>query len=119
MRSTPLAEGIKAISYPVRDFARAKILFSALLGTEPYLDEPDYAGFSAGGQDVGLDPHGHSKGTTGPVGHWHVNDINSGLQALLAAGAGKLQGVQEAVGGKLTASGKDTDGNVIGLLQPA
>jgi hypothetical protein len=27
------------------------------------------------GQNVGLDPNGHSKGMTGPVGYRHVDDI--------------------------------------------
>jgi hypothetical protein len=32
-----------------------------------------------------LDPNGHNKGMTGPVGYWPVNNIKKSLQSLLAA----------------------------------
>ncbi|MCT2590798.1 glyoxalase [Streptomyces sp. N2-109] len=114
-----MTKGVQTIIYPVDDLARAKAVFRALLGTDPYMDESYYVAFSAGGQDVGLDPHGHSKGMTGPVGYWHVEDINGSVRLLLDAGAESLQEVQDVGGGKLTASVLDADGNVIGLIQPA
>ncbi|MBT2393168.1 glyoxalase [Streptomyces sp. ISL-1] len=114
-----MTEGIKTIVYPVNDLASAKALFSELLGVEPSMDEPYYVGFRAAGQDVGLDPHGHSKGMTGPVVYWHVDDIKSSAKALLDAGAQELEGPKDVGGGKLTATVKDPDGNVIGLIQPA
>jgi hypothetical protein len=61
-----VTEGIKTFIYPVTDLARAKALYSKLLGVEPYMDEAYYVGFSVAGQDIGLDPHGHSQGMTGP-----------------------------------------------------
>lgn len=114
-----MTAGLQTIIYPVSDLARAKAVFSALLETEPYADEPYYVGFKDAGQDVGLDPNGHSKGMTGPVPYWHVSDIRSRLAALLEAGAELLQDVQEVGGGRLIASVKDTDGNLVGLLQDA
>ena len=48
------------------------------------MDEAYYVGFSIEGQEVGLDPHGHSQGMTGPVGYWHVDDIYERLERLLA-----------------------------------
>jgi catechol 2,3-dioxygenase-like lactoylglutathione lyase family enzyme len=53
---------------PVKDIARAKALYNDLLGVEPIMDQPHYVGDRVGGQDVGLDPNGHSKGMTIPVG---------------------------------------------------
>ena len=76
-----------------------------------------YVGFEVDGQDIGLDPNGHSKGMTGPVGYWHVDDINESLEALLEAGAETQQPISDVGGGKLIASVKDADGNAIGLLQ--
>jgi predicted enzyme related to lactoylglutathione lyase len=111
--------GITTIIYPVTDLAKAKALYSALLGVAPSMDEPYYVGFIVAGQDVGLDPNGHSQGLTGPVGYWQVDDIQSSLKALLDAGAETLQAVKDVGGGKLIASVKDADGNVIGLIQPA
>jgi predicted enzyme related to lactoylglutathione lyase len=112
-------KGMKTIIYPTRDLARAKTLFSALLGVEPSMDAAYYVGFDVAGQHVGLDPHGHGKGMTGPVGYWHVDDIRRSLKALLDAGAEVQQEVKDVGGGKLIASVKDADGNVIGLVQPA
>jgi predicted enzyme related to lactoylglutathione lyase len=111
-----MTEGVKTIMYPVTDLARAKTLYGKLLGVEPYMDEAYYVGFKVGGQDVGLDPHGHGKGMAGPVGYWHVDDIEQGLKALLGAGADVQQEVKDVGGAKLIATVKDADGNVIGLL---
>jgi predicted enzyme related to lactoylglutathione lyase len=112
-----MTEGVKTIMYAVKDLAKAKTLYSALLGVEPYMDEAYYVGFNVEGQDVGLDPHGHSHGMTGPVGYWHVDDIKRSVKALLDAGAEAHQEVKDVGGGKLIASVKDADGNVIGLIQ--
>ncbi|MEU9211066.1 VOC family protein [Streptomyces sp. NPDC048415] len=112
-----MTAGLKTIIYPVKDLTQAKALFSALLGVDPYADEPYYVGFKDAGQDVGLDPNGHSKGMTGPVPYWHVSDIRATLSGLLGAGAEPLQDVQDVGGGKLIASVKDADGNLIGLIQ--
>ncbi|MFE9098580.1 VOC family protein [Streptomyces sp. NPDC007264] len=112
-----MTAGLKTIIYPVKDLARAKSLFSALLAVEPYADEPYYVGFRDAGQDVGLDPNGHAAGMTGPVPYWSVSDIRGRLAALLEAGAELLQDVRDVGGGKLIASVKDADGNLVGLTQ--
>ncbi|KOG43573.1 VOC family protein [Streptomyces resistomycificus] len=114
-----MTAGLRTIIYPVKDLAPAKSLFSALLGVEPYTDEPYYVGFRAAGQEVGLDPNGHAKGMTGPVPYWQVTDIRTTLSALLAAGAQTVQDVQDVGGGRLIAFVKDPDGNLVGLLQDA
>jgi predicted enzyme related to lactoylglutathione lyase len=111
--------GINTIIYPVTDLETAKILYSQLLGVRPSMDEAYYVGFDVAGQHVGLDPYGHSSGITGPVGYWHVEDIKASVQALLDAGAQAQQEIRDVGGGKLIAAVKDTDGNVIGLIQPS
>jgi predicted enzyme related to lactoylglutathione lyase len=110
-------QGIKTVIYPVTDIAQAKTLYSRLLGVEPDMDEAYYVGFRVGDQDIGLDPNGHNQGMTGPVGYWHVDDLKKSLKLLLDAGAQAQQEVIDVGGGKLTASVKDADGNVIGLIQ--
>jgi predicted enzyme related to lactoylglutathione lyase len=114
-----MASGIRTAIHPVRDLARAKTLYGKLVGAEPYVDEPYYLGFNVEDQDVGLDPHGHSQGLTGPVGYWHVGNIAISLKVLLDAGAQAQQQVRDVGGGKLIASVKDADGSVIGLIQSA
>ena len=110
-------QGIRLFLYHVKDIAQAKTLYSKLLGIEPYADEAYYVGFRVGEQEIGLDPNGHRQGMTGPVGYFHVSDIQSSLQALVDAGAHTQQEVKDVGGGKLIASVKDADGNIIGLLQ--
>lgn len=107
-------QGIKTIIYPVKDIAQAKTLFSQLLGIQPYVDASYYVGFKVGDQDIGLDPNGHQHGMTP---YHHVDDIQKSLQSLLDAGAELLQEVQDVGGGKLIASVKDANGNIIGLTQ--
>ncbi len=71
----------------------------------------------AGGPEVGLDPNGHAKALTGPVPYWRVADIKASLAGLVGAGAEVLQDIRDVGGGKLIASVKDADGNLIGLVQ--
>ena len=112
-----MTSGIRTVIYPVTDIAQAKTLYRTLLGVEPIMDEAYYVGSRVGDQDIGLDPHGHSKGMTGPVGYWHVADIKESLKLLLNAGAVAQQAISDVGGGKLIASVKDADGNIIGLIQ--
>ncbi len=113
-----MSSNLQTVIYPVRDLDRAKTLFDGLLGgVEPVMDEPYYVQFSVGGLEVGLDPHGHQKGMTGPVGYWTVTDIKRSLTELVRAGAEEVQGVSDVGGGRLIASVRDSDGNVIGLIQ--
>jgi predicted enzyme related to lactoylglutathione lyase len=107
-------QGVNTIIYPVKDLTKAKALFAALLGKKPYMDEAYYVGFKVGDQDIGLDPHGHQHGMTP---YYEVDDIRNTLQSLLDAGAQTVQDVQDVGGGKLIASVKDADGNIIGLTQ--
>lgn len=114
-----MSQGIQLLVYPVKDLAQTKALFSTLLGAEPYVDQPYYVGFRLGDQEIGLDPNGHAKGMTGPIGYCYVADIRQSLQLLLDAGAQTQQDVQDVGEGKLIATVKDAAGNLIGLLQPA
>jgi len=112
-----MTSGLKTVVYPVGDPAGAKPLYAALLGVEPYVDEPYYVGFRVGDQELGLDPNGHAAGLTGPIGYWEVQDIEATLDQLVGAGAEIQQPVKDVGGGKLIASVKDADGNVTGLTQ--
>jgi predicted enzyme related to lactoylglutathione lyase len=114
-----MTSGMRTIIFPVKDLDRAKALYGQLLSVAPTVDEAYYVGYDVGDQHVGLDPNGHSQGMTGPIGYWHVDDLKATLDALLAAGAEEVQAMRDVGGGKLTASVKDADGNVIGLIQPS
>jgi predicted enzyme related to lactoylglutathione lyase len=108
---------VRTVLYPVKDIARAKTLYTRLLGVQPIMDQPYYVGFRVADQDIGLDPNGHSQGMTGAVAYYEVDDIKKTLQSLLDAGAQVQQDVKDVGGGKLIAIAKDADGNQIGLMQ--
>jgi predicted enzyme related to lactoylglutathione lyase len=112
-----MTAGVKTIIYPVKDIAAAKRFYGKLVGVAPYADEAYYVGFRVDGQDIGLDPNGHSRGMTMPVGYWHVDDIKQSLEALLEAGGETQEQVRDVGGGRLIATVKDPDGNSMGLLQ--
>ena len=82
-----MTTGIRTVIYPVADLARAKALFGALLGADPVVDAPYYAQFDADGQAIGLDPHGHRHGQSGPVAYWHAADVAESLTALIRSTA--------------------------------
>lgn len=112
-----MSKGVQTIIYPVKDIDKAKAFYRNVLGMEPETDQPSYVGFRIGIQEIGLDPNGHRQGMTGPMGYFHVDDINKRLQILMESGATVQQGVKDVGGGKLTAWVKDADGNTIGLIQ--
>ena len=111
-----MTSGMRTV-IPVKDLAAAKELYGTLFGVAPSMDEVYYVGFDVDGQHVGLDPNGHTKGMTGPIEYWQVDDITKSLDALLAAGAEAQQPVTGVGGGTLIATVNDRDGNVVGLLQ--
>jgi len=110
-------KGVKVVVFPVKDVARAKTIYSTLLGAEPYVDAPYYVGFRVAGQEIGLDPHGFNKGMTGPISYCDVEDIKQSVQSLVDAGATLDKDVHDVGGGKLIASVKDADNNTIWLAQ--
>jgi predicted enzyme related to lactoylglutathione lyase len=107
-------KGIKTVIYPVKDVMQTKTVFHKLLGVEPYSNEPYYVGFKVGDQDIGLVPNGHNAGMTA---FYHVDDIKNSLQILLDAGAEIIQDIKNVGAGRLIASVKDKDNNIIGLIQ--
>jgi len=112
-----MTPGVHTLVIPVRDLPRAKELYARLAGTAPTTDQPYYVGFTLDGQEIGLDPHGHARGMTGPVAYWSVPDVAAALEQLLAAGAETVQPSTDVGGGQLIATARDADGNLIGLRQ--
>ena len=116
MAGTP-TEGIKTVLHPVTDLAKAKPVYTALLGVEPASDAPYYVGYEAAGQQIGLVPGGAKQGMTSPVAYWRVPDIDAKLAEVTAAGATVKESPHDVGGGRLVASFTDPDGNVLGLFQ--
>ena len=107
-------KGVKTIIYPVKDINESKTLFRKLLEVEPYADQPYYVGFKVGDQDIGLVPNNPEAGMTA---FYHVEDIKNSLQILLDGGGTIIQDVKNVGAGRLIASVRDKDSNIIGLIQ--
>ena len=107
-------KGVKTIIYPVKDINEAKTLFRKLLEVEPYADQPYYVGFKVGDQDIGLVPNNPEAGMTA---FYHVDNIKNSLQVLIDGGGTIIQDVKNVGGGRLIASIRDKDSNIIGLIQ--
>jgi len=116
MAGTP-TQGIKIVLHPVSDVAKAKAVYTAMLGIEPQADSPYYVGYDTGGQHIGLVPGGGAQGMTAPVAYWEVSDIEAKLAELTAAGAVVHEPAHEVGPGRQVAAVTDPDGNVLGLVQ--
>ncbi len=112
-------QGIKIVLHPVSDLAKAKAVYTVLLGAEPTTDSSYYVGFDAAGQHIGLVPAGGPQGMTSPVAYWQVDDIEAKLAEMTAAGAVVNEPVRSVGSGRRVASVTDLDGNVLGLVQDA
>src|SRR5580658_6314511 len=95
--------GIKTVLHPVSDLAKAKAVYTALLGIPPQSDAPYYVGFEVAGQQIGLVPGGGPEGMTSPVAYWHVADIEAKLAEVTAAGATVKDPPRNVGGGRLVA----------------
>lgn len=112
-----MRQPIKTVVYPVTDLARAKGVYSALLGHAPDMDQPYYVGYTIGDQHLGLDPNGHAHGLTTSVNYVDVVDIDAAIRTLTTSGAAIHQPPADVGGGKVIAVLKDPDGNLFGLSQ--
>jgi predicted enzyme related to lactoylglutathione lyase len=110
-------QGIKVVLHPVSDLAKAKDVYTALLGVAPQGDESYYLGFEAAGQHIGLVPGGGPQAMSSPVTFWQVPDIEAKVTEVTAAGATLKEAPHDVGGGRLVATVTDLDGNVLGLLQ--
>jgi catechol 2,3-dioxygenase-like lactoylglutathione lyase family enzyme len=107
--------GLRTVIYPSPDLAAAKSWYTALLGQEPYFDEPFYVGYNVGGYELGLDPNGDV--AVGPIAYWGVANADDAYVQLLAAGATEHSTVQDVGDGIRTATVRDAGGNVLGIIE--
>ncbi len=108
--------GLRTITYPAPDLAKAKQWYSDVLGIAPYFDEPFYVGFSVGGFELGLIPDAQP-GIAGPQALWGVENIEAEFKRLIALGATELEAVTEVGGGIKVAAVQDPFGNRLGIIE--
>jgi catechol 2,3-dioxygenase-like lactoylglutathione lyase family enzyme len=108
--------GIRSVIYPTQDLTASREWFTALLGVQPYFDEPFYVGFSLGGYELGLDPGADV--SRGPVSYWGVENVSDSLEALLAAGATDSSGIVDVGDGiRMATVTLAHGGGVFGIIE--
>lgn len=108
--------GLRTVIYPAPDLGAGKAFYSAVLGIEPYFDEPFYVGYNASGFELGLVPDG----TPGPDGaqvYWGVDNVDEEFARLISLGAECIETVTEVGGGIKVATVKDPFGNRFGIIE--
>jgi predicted enzyme related to lactoylglutathione lyase len=113
-----MVQGLRTLIYNVDDLEKAKAWYAAVLGHEPYFDQPFYVGFNVGGFELGLDPDmsGVTRGNS-ETGYWGVENIESAFERIKATGAEVAAEVTEVGGGIKFASFKDPSGNTFAIIE--
>jgi len=110
--------GLRTVVYHVGDLGKAKEWYAALLGIEPYFDQPYYVGFSVGGYELGLDPDmtGVKMGNNS-VAYWGVDNLAETMARLRKLGVMPKGEIMEVGEGIKVGSILDPFGNTIGLIE--
>ena len=113
--------GLRTAIYRVGDLNGTKEWYGAVLGKQPYFDEPFYAGFDVGGFELELqarepdDPD--PVGGEDVVAYRGVQDADYAYARLLELGAAERGGVQDMGGGIRVATILDPFENVFGVIE--
>lgn len=110
--------GLYTAIYHVEDLSVARDWYAAMLGVQPYFDQPFYVGFNLAGHELGLLPAtSQPRQSKGVVAYWGVRDIEAAEATLAAQGLALYEAITEVGGGIRVASFLDSDGNVVGLIE--
>jgi len=111
--------GLRTVVYQVQDLSKATKWYSGVLGSQPYFDQPFYAGFNVGGYELGLvpTPEAGPKRAAAGLAYWGVTDARAAYQKLIELGATPNEPVQDVGEGILVGSVHDPFGNVLGVIQ--
>jgi predicted enzyme related to lactoylglutathione lyase len=120
--------GLANVNYYATDMQAAKKWYSELLGIEPYfarpnLENPAYIEFRIGDyqHELGIidSKYAPKNATVGPGGeivYWHVDDVTSTFEKLLAMGAKEYEPIINRGENFITASVVDPFGNILGIM---
>ena len=121
-----LLRGLSTVNFYAADHTAAKKWYSELLGIEPYFNVPGYCEFRIGDYqhelgiiDSAYAPADAAKAPAGAIAYWHVDDLKTTLDKLLARMATLYQPITDHSGGKgnfVTTSVVDPFGNVLGIM---
>ena len=108
--------GLRTALYPTPDIAEGKAWYSAVLGFEPYFDQPFYVGYSVGGFELGLVPDG-TPGITGVQAYWGVSNAEEEYARLLKLGATDHEAVKDVGEGIKVGTVRDPFGNLFSIIE--
>lgn len=111
-----MIQGLRTVIYPVGDLGKAKEWYSAVLGIEPYFDEPFYVGYEVGGFELGLIPDG-APGAQGSIAYWSVPDADAAIVRFKDMSAPVNDPVKDVGEGIKVGSVLDPFGNVFGIIE--
>jgi predicted enzyme related to lactoylglutathione lyase len=107
--------GLRSLIHPTSDLVASKAFYTAMLGHEPYFDQPGYVGYNVGGYELGIWPPGDP--SIGPVAYWGVANIDLALAHVLSIGAiarGEITDVGESI---RMIEVESPTGDVFGLIE--
>ncbi len=115
--------GLATISFWAKDHAAARAWYTEFLGIEPYFERPGYVEFRIGDYEHELGIIDAAYGPPQPdrpagcIVYWHVDDIESTFDRLIAMGATAYEKVTpRGDKGFVTASVVDPFGNILGIM---
>jgi catechol 2,3-dioxygenase-like lactoylglutathione lyase family enzyme len=107
--------GLRTVVYPAPDLAASKAWWIAVLGIQPYFDQPFFVGFNPGGYELGLDPGADP--SVGPRTYWGVRDIAAAAAHMIATGAVVVEPAQEVGEGIKLGTFRNPLGFLVGLIE--
>jgi predicted enzyme related to lactoylglutathione lyase len=111
-----MIRGLRTAIYPAPDLERGKRFYTAVLGIEPYFDQPFYVGNAASGFELGLVPDGEP-GSSGVQVYGAADDAAAEMDRLVAAGAEVHDAVKEVGDGIKVGLARDPFGNLFGIIE--
>ncbi len=113
-----MLQGLRSVIYQVKDIDLAKKWYTALLGKQPYFDEPFYVGFNVGGFELGLQPDAEGINfDNAATAYWGVKDAKSVYEKLVKEGSIPNEPLTEVGGGIILGTVIDPCGNELGVIE--
>lgn len=111
--------GLRTIVYQVEDLGKATKWYSNVLGSQPYFDQPFYAGFNVGGYELGVvpTPEAALKRAAAGLAYWGVAGARGAYQKLIELGATPNEPGQDVGEGIQVGAMHNPFGNVLGVIQ--
>jgi predicted enzyme related to lactoylglutathione lyase len=123
-----MLRGLSTVSFYADDVEAARAWYAELLGVDAYFvreagGSPVYVEFRLGDLqhelgviDSRFAPAGRAQAPAGAIAYWHVDDLETAVERLLALGATTYEAPVERGPGFTTASVVDPFGNVLGIM---